>query len=51
MKKKWLIVLLVVALGWGAISTSLLVNKNKAEDTKPDTEPETAAVAVTDIEI
>lgn len=51
MKKKWLYgiiaVLLAVVIGGG-----IAISRNKAEDTKPeDTAPDTAAVAVTDIEI
>ena len=49
MKKKTLIVLLCLALGWGAVSTGMLVKNNK--DTAPETETETAAVAVTDMVI
>lgn len=50
MKKKTLMILLALALGWGAISTGMLVENNKSEE-KTETGTETAAVAVTDMVI
>ena len=48
-KKKWLLILLAIAIGWGAVSTGLLVKQN--QNTEPPADTETAAVAVTDMVI